>query len=63
MLKLNYKLVNQNFDTKKFSIDWIEYFIQRGHKFSHKNEMNITTISNKKLRTFEYYNKHPIQMI
>ena len=40
-----------------------EYFIQKGYKLSHIYEMNVTTISNKKNMTIEFYIKQTMQMV
>ena len=50
---------------KKFLIYWIEHFLLRGCKFSHINEMNISTINDEKNMTYEHYIKlkQPMQAI
>ena len=41
----------------------MEYFIERGDKFSHIYVINITTISKKRYTTYEFYSKQPVQMV
>ena len=51
------------FNLKKFLLLWIEYCIEKAYKFSHLSEIIITTVSNKKNMTYEFYNKQPMKMI
>ena len=39
---------NTIFHLERYILHWIEYFGERGQKFSHIYEMSITTISNKR---------------
>ena len=48
---------------KRFSLNWVEYFSERGHKFFHIYKMNFQTFSNKKYMTFECYIEQPMQMV
>ena len=48
---------------KRYLLYWIENFIERGHKFSHINETNTTTINDEKNMTYENYNKQPMQAV
>ena len=41
----------------------MEYFIERGQKFSHINEMNITTNNDEMNMTYEYYVKELMQAV
>ena len=42
---------------------WIDYFTERGHKFSHNNEMIIETINDKKNMNCKYYFNQPMELI
>ena len=39
------------FHLKWFILQWIEYFSERGYKFTHIYEMNTTTISNERYKS------------
>ena len=53
----------KSFLLKRFLLNWIEYFSERGHKFSQIDEMNITTVSNKRYMNYEIYIKQLMQMV
>ena len=38
----------------------IDNFIEKGHDFSHIDEMNVTVVSDKMYMTYDYYIKHPM---
>ena len=48
---------------KRYLFYWIEYFIERGCKVSHIDEMNVTTIDDKKIMTCEHFIKQPMQAV
>ena len=51
------------FQLKKFLLTWIACSIERGYKFSHNYEMNITSFSPITNTNFQFYNKRPIAML
>ena len=51
------------FQLRKFLLRWIENFSERGRRFFHIYEMNITIVSSKRYMTREFYVKHPMQTI
>ena len=48
---------------KRFLLNHIDDFIDKGYEFSHIDEMNITTVNDKMYMSFEYYFKHPMSMV
>ena len=48
---------------KKYLLNRIESFIEKGYIFFHIDEMNILTIDSKMYMTYDIYIKHPIQAI
>ena len=52
-----------SFHLRKFLLNFIEYFCERGHKFPQTYEMNITILSNKRYMTNECYIQQPMQMV
>ena len=78
LLKCDFKLVFINFtphnktyfhrntsniNLKRNLLYWIEYFIERGHKFCLINEMKITTINEKMNVTYQHHVKQPMQAV
>ena len=51
------------FHLKKFLLNWVEFFFERGYKLSHFYEINDTTISIKRWMIYEYFIKKPMQMV
>ena len=48
---------------KTFLLYPIESFIEKGHTFSHIDDMNISTTNDKRYMTYEYYIQHPMPSI
>ena len=48
---------------KTYLLYQIDNFVGNGHIFSHSDGMNISTISDKRYMTYEYYIEHPMQAI
>ena len=48
---------------KRLLLNWIDFFTERGHEFSHNNEMNTSTINDKLNMSYENYNKQPMQAV
>ena len=46
-----------------FLIHHIENFIDKGHLFSHIDEMNITTINVEMYITYQYYIQNPMPAV
>ena len=78
LFKCDFKLVFKNFipyieshfhhnttfiNLKRYLLYWNEFFTERGHKFSHVNEMKVTTINDKENMTYERYIKQTIQTV
>ena len=51
------------FYLKRCLLFWIEYFTERGHRFSHIYEMCITTVRNKLPMSCEFHITQPRQMV
>ena len=51
------------FHLKRFLLFWFQYYCDRGYKFSHIYEINITTISNERFMSYEIYRRQPMQMV
>ena len=62
-LNLNYELTNQIFIQKKFSITLLQYFTERGHKFTQIYKLIITTTSNQKNMIYKVCFKQPMQLV
>ena len=62
-IKSEFQYSNTIFHMKRFSLNWVESFCERGHNFSHIYEINITAFSNKINMTYECYIKQTIQMV
>ena len=48
---------------KRFLLYDIDKFTDKGHEFSHIDEMNITTVNDKMYMTYDYYIKHPMSAV
>ena len=48
---------------KRYLLYPIESFIEKGHEFSHIDDMNISTINDKMYMTYDYYIQHPMPAI
>ena len=48
---------------KIFLLYHIDNFIDKGYIFSHFDEMNITTIIDKKYMSYKYYIQYPMPMV
>ena len=48
---------------KKYLIYYIDNFIDKGHEFSHFDEMNIRTVNDKMYMTYDDYIKHPMPAV
>ena len=51
------------FNLKRYLLYRIVNFIDKGHIFSHIDEMNITTVNDKMYMTYDYYIKHPMSAV
>ena len=45
---------------KRYLLFQIDNFIEKGHEFSHIDEMNISTVNDKMYMTYDYYILHPM---
>ena len=48
---------------KRYLLYHIDDFMEKGHIFSHSDEMNITTVIDKMYKTYDYYIKHPMPAV
>ena len=48
---------------KRFLLFFIDKFIEKGHTFSHIDEMNITAVKDKMYRSYKHYIQHPRPMV
>ena len=48
---------------KRYSLYQTDNFVEKGHIFSHIDEMNITTVNDKMYMTYGYYIKHPLPAV
>ena len=48
---------------KRYFLDHIESLIDKGHIFSHTDEMNILNVNAKRYMTYDNYINHPLQEI
>ena len=48
---------------KRFLIQHIDNFIEKGQIFSHIDEMNFTTVNDKMYMAYKYYIQHPMPMV
>ena len=62
--KLNLKYTRTSiFLLKRFLLHWTDYSSERGHKLSHIVDENITSISNERYMSYEFFDEQPIQMV
>ena len=61
-IQSEFHYINNILRLKIFLSNWNDYFCERGRRFSHNYEMNITTIITKRCMAYEYYLKQQMQM-
>ena len=62
-IETDFYVNTMHINLKRYLLNHIDNFKQKGHLFSHIDEKNISTINDKMFMTYDIFIKHPMQAI